>query len=81
MIQANVAIYPLQQDTNAAIERAIAVIEASGLQCEVRSMQTELLGPQDEVFATLRAAFAAAAEVGPTVMNATISNACPLPGA
>jgi uncharacterized protein YqgV (UPF0045/DUF77 family) len=81
MIQATVAIYPLGQETNPGVDRAIAVIEASGLEHAVRPMQTELLGPTEQVFATLQAVFEAAAEGGATVMTVTLSNACPLPGA
>lgn len=79
MIQATAAIYPLQQDSQTGVERAIAALQASGLQCEVRSMQTELVGPADEVFVALRNAFEAAAAVGATVMTVTVSNACPVP--
>lgn len=79
MIQATVAIYPLRQASDTAIDRAIAALQASGLRCEVRPMQTEVLGPADEVFAALRAAFEAAAAVGAAVMTVSVSNACPLP--
>lgn len=78
-VQANVAVYPLGQETNVAIERAIAALHASGVQCETRSMHTEVIGGTEEVFAAVQAAFEAAAEAGGTVMTVTVSNACPLP--
>jgi uncharacterized protein YqgV (UPF0045/DUF77 family) len=78
-IQATVAVYPLGQETNRGIDRALDVLSASGLQCEVRSMQTEILGPEGEVFAALQSAFHAAAGTGGTVMTITVSTACPLP--
>lgn len=79
MIQATVAIYPLGQEVNPGVDRAIAAIRESGLQHEVRPMQTEIMGPAEQVFATLRAAFEAAAKGGATVMTVTVSNACPVP--
>ncbi len=79
MIQASVAVYPLQADTSAGVERAISALQQAGVECEVGSMHTQILGSSEAVFAALQVAFNGAAELGPTVMIVTVSNACPLP--
>lgn len=79
MIQATIAIYPLGQETSAAVHRAVDSLQRAGVEYETRAMQTELRGMPDEVFAAIRAAYDAAAEEGGVVMSTTISNACPLP--
>ncbi len=79
-VQATVAVYPLQQEGWAGVERAAAALERGGVEVEVRSMQSELVGETRAVFAALQEAFEAAAALGPTVMTVTISNACPVKG-
>lgn len=78
MIQATVAIYPVGQPDNAAIERAIEQLRAAGVVTHVRAMHTELAGDEDDVFTALREAFRTAASVGGVVMTASVSNACPV---
>ena len=77
-IQATVAVYPLQQEGWEGVDRAITALQIPGVEVEMRNMQSELLGETEAVFAALRAAFEAAAALGPTVMTVTLSNACPV---
>lgn len=81
MIQATLAIYPLQQMDYEAVQRAIASLQEADVTVEARSMHTEISGSFSAVFQALQQAFAAAAELGPTVMTVTLSNACPVPPA
>jgi hypothetical protein len=48
------------------------------VEVEVRTMHSELVGESCPIFEALRAAFEAAAALGPTVMTVTLSNACPV---
>ena len=80
MIQATVAVYPLQQTGYEAVHHAIEAIRQKGLRVEVQAMQTIISGSNKAVFEAIRAAFEAAAVLGPTVMTTTISNACPVDG-
>jgi len=77
MIQATVAVYPFEQPSTEAIERAIVALRNSHVEIEGRPMHTEIRGPTDAVFRALRTAYEAAADVGGVVLAATISNACP----
>lgn len=77
-IQATVAVYPLQQEGWEGVDRAIEALRVPGVEVELCAMQSELLGDPDAVFTALRAAFEAAAALGPTVMTVTLSNACPI---
>lgn len=79
MIQATLAVYPLGEEGFRAVDRAVEALAASGVQYEVRAMQTEIAGEPDAVFRALRAAYDAAAAEGGVVMTVSISNACPLP--
>jgi len=81
MIQATVALYPLQQTDYEAVHRAIAACQEADVTVEVRSMYTEISGSSSAVFQALQKAYEAAAELGPTVMTVTLSNACPAPPA
>lgn len=78
MIQATVAIYPLGQPDDAAIELAIEQLRAAGVVAHVRAMHTELAGSEEAIFAALRDAFEAAATRGGVVMTVSVSNACPV---
>lgn len=77
MIQATVAVYPLEAEPG-TVEAAVAAIAASGVQHEVRSILTEVRGEPEAVFAAIRAAWEAAAARGGVVLAVTVSNACPL---
>jgi uncharacterized protein YqgV (UPF0045/DUF77 family) len=77
MIQASVAVYPLQQGGYEAVKRAIDAVRATGVRVEVQAMHSAIAGTQEAVFRALQAAYEAAASLGPTVMTVTISNACP----
>ena len=78
MIQATVAVYPMGQADNGAIDAAIESLRAAGIVVGVRSMQTEIAGDTDAVFAAARDAFDAAAARGGVAMTLSISNACPV---
>jgi uncharacterized protein YqgV (UPF0045/DUF77 family) len=77
MIQTTVAIYPLQQTDYEAVHRAISSLRESDVTVEVRAMHTEITGNSTAIFQALQQAYEAAAELGPTVMTVTLSNACP----
>jgi uncharacterized protein YqgV (UPF0045/DUF77 family) len=77
MIQATVAVYPLQPTGYEAVHRAIEALRQTGIRVEVQAMSTIIAGSDEAVFEALRAAYEAAAASGPTVMTTTISNACP----
>ena len=53
-------------DPHAYVEAAIAVIQGSGLRCEVGALGTTLEGDADAVWATLRAAHEAMLAAGAT---------------
>ena len=55
-----------EDDQHAYVEAAIAVIQASGLRCEVGALGTTLEGEPDQVWATLRAAHEAMLAAGAT---------------
>jgi uncharacterized protein YqgV (UPF0045/DUF77 family) len=78
MIQATVAIYPLQQADYAAVHRAIDALRLAEVSLNIRAMHTEITGSEGAVFQALQAAYKAAAELGATVMTVTLSNACPV---
>lgn len=81
-VTAQISMYPLgQADLAPAIEAALDALRAHDLPLEVGSMSTLTWGDEEVVFAALRAAFVAAVEHGPTVLQVTVSNACPLPTA
>ena len=56
----------MAENPHAHVEAAIAVIQASGLHCEVGALGTTLEGEADEVWATLRAAHEAMMAAGAT---------------
>lgn len=77
MMQATVAVYPLQQEDYTAVHQAIDALRAAGVNLETRSMHTEISGNEAAVFQALQAAYQAAAATGAVVMTVTLSNACP----
>jgi len=54
------------EDPHAYVEAAIAVIQGSGLRCEVGALGTTLEGDADAVWGTLRAAHEAMVAAGAT---------------
>jgi uncharacterized protein YqgV (UPF0045/DUF77 family) len=79
VIGATVAVYPLYAESDIAVRRAIDSIASTGVDAQVGPMNTLVTGSVDDVFRALRLAFEAAASVDHVVMQATVSNACPLP--
>jgi uncharacterized protein YqgV (UPF0045/DUF77 family) len=79
-ISAQVSLYPLRQESlSPAIDEALEVFRAYGLDVELGSMSTVITGDDAAVFAALQEALHRAAEQGHVVMTATFSNACPVP--
>ena len=78
MIQATLAVYPLQQSDYEAVHRAIDALRRGNVEVNDGAMNTTIAGAERPVFETLLAAYEAAAECGPTVMTVTVSNACPV---
>jgi uncharacterized protein YqgV (UPF0045/DUF77 family) len=77
-LTAQVSLYPLRQDhLSPAIDAALALWRERGLDVQPGSMSTLIAGDEAAVWEALRAAFAAAAANGETVMVVTVSNACP----
>jgi uncharacterized protein YqgV (UPF0045/DUF77 family) len=78
MIQACIAVYPLGQQNYDAVRRALDALAAADVEVTSGTMNTVISGSEAAVFDAIRAAFAAAAERGGTVLTVTISNACPV---
>lgn len=79
MVTCQFAIYVLKTDAeDQAVERALAALRGLGVTPEAGTMSTLMQGDETLVFNALRAAFTAAAALGPTVLTATVSNACPV---
>ena len=78
MIQATVAVYPLQQMDCKAVHQAIEALQHSNVEVTVGAMHTTIAGDDEAVFQAIHTAYQAAAASGPTVMTATLSNACPV---
>ena len=80
MITAQVSLYPLRQESLAAvIGEALQVFRHSALEVEPHTMSTLLVGDESTIFAALQKAFHCAAEQSQTVMVVTVSNACLTP--
>jgi len=78
-IAAQVSLYPLRQDSlSPAIDKALEIFQAHGLDVEVGAMSSLVTGDDEAVFAALQEAFRWTAEQGHVVMVVTVSNACPL---
>ncbi len=72
------SIYPLRQrDIGVAIREAIVAVHAEGCSVRVGNLSTLISGSEDQVFAALRAAYRAAQQHGPVVMNATLAAGMP----
>lgn len=79
-LTAQVSLYPLRQEhLSPAINAALAIWRDRGLDVHPGPMSTLIAGNEETVWDALRAAFAAAAANGETVMVVTVSNACPWP--
>jgi uncharacterized protein YqgV (UPF0045/DUF77 family) len=77
---AQISIYPLRQDRlGPAVETVRAALEAHGLEPQIGSMSTVVVGEASMIFAALRQAFDQATNSGEVVMTVTIANACPIP--
>jgi len=77
-VSAQVSLYPLgQSDLSPAIQAVWKAFDRHKLMYRMGSMSTQLEGDEATVFAALCDAFQAAAEYGGTVMQVTVSNACP----
>ncbi|MGE0600683.1 MAG: hypothetical protein AB7J35_05055 [Dehalococcoidia bacterium] len=75
-IRATIGVYPMRQEGDVAITRASEALKGSGVEVEVRAMQSELRGEPDAIWAALRRAFDAADGCGPVVVTMAVSNAC-----
>jgi uncharacterized protein YqgV (UPF0045/DUF77 family) len=79
-IAAQVSLYPLRQESlSPAIEEALRVFRAHGLEVQPGAMSTMITGDDVDLFAALQEAFRRVAEQGHVVMVVTFSNACPVP--
>jgi uncharacterized protein YqgV (UPF0045/DUF77 family) len=77
-ISAQVSIYPLRQLNLApAIEEAVQICYARGLEVHPGTMSTLLIGDEEGIFSALRDVMRSAATRGDVVMVVTLSNACP----
>jgi uncharacterized protein YqgV (UPF0045/DUF77 family) len=76
MIRATIGVYPMRQESDVAITRALEALPGPGLEVEVRAMQSELQGEPDVVWDALRRAYDAAEAFGPVIVTMTVSNAC-----
>jgi uncharacterized protein YqgV (UPF0045/DUF77 family) len=79
MIQVQISYYPLNGEVNYGVQRFIAELGRFNLEMEVGNMSTIVYGSSEEVWNALRSAYEAASEGIPSVMNLTVTNACPLP--
>lgn len=59
-----VQVLPLVEDVYAVVDKAIAVIAASGVKYEVGPMETTLEGPLDQLLEVAKAAHLACLEAG-----------------
>jgi uncharacterized protein YqgV (UPF0045/DUF77 family) len=79
-LTAQVSLYPLRQPHLApAIDRALDVFRAHGLDVDAGIMSSLITGEDETVFSALKEAFQAVSQQGNVVMVVTLSNACPLP--
>ena len=77
MIMAQLSLYPLRAaHLGPALDDARAAVEATGVAVTIGPMSSTIDGNEEQVFAALRAAFAAVAAHGDAVLVATVSNAC-----
>lgn len=78
-VSAQVSLYPLGQvSLSPVIDEALRIFREYKLEVEPGAMSSLVTGEDTVVFAALQEAFRCAAEHGPVVMVATLSNACPV---
>ena len=79
-ISAQISVYGLGgTDTSAAIRAFLGVLQERGVRYESSTMSTIVWGDQEAIWQALRQGYETASNLGPTVMQVTVSNACPLP--
>lgn len=79
-LSAQLSIYPLRQTSlSQTINKALEVLQASGLKVIPGSMSTIILGNANRLWAALKQVFSTVSENGQLVMIVTLSNACPEP--
>jgi len=80
IISAQISVYGLGgTDTAAAIRAFLGVLQKRGVRYESGTMSTIVWGDQEAIWQALRQGYETASNLGPTVMQVTVSNACPLP--
>ena len=79
---ARVSVYPLRQPRlSPAIDEAVAICRAHGLEVLPGPMSTLVSGDGDALVEALKQALRSASARGEGVMVVTLSNACPAPTA
>jgi tRNA-Thr(GGU) m(6)t(6)A37 methyltransferase TsaA len=77
-ITAQLSVYPLgAASLSPTIDKALRILRERGLDVEAGTMSSLVSGDDDVVFAAVQSAFHQIAAMGPVVMVATFSNACP----
>jgi uncharacterized protein YqgV (UPF0045/DUF77 family) len=72
------SVYPLRQaHVSPALESAVEAASSAGLDVRVGRLSSHAVGEEDTVFRAIRAAFDAAAAVGPSVMVVTLTSGVP----
>jgi len=72
------SVYPLRQThVSEALESAVDAAADEGLDLRVGRLSSHAVGDEDTVFRAVRAAFDAAAAVGPAVMVVTLTSGVP----
>ncbi len=72
------SVYPLRQEhLSPGVEAAVEAAKQSGVEVKVQNLSTLMHGPEEQVFAALRAAFRAARSEGDTILIATLSTGLP----
>lgn len=75
MITAEVAVYPLKtSDATGVINNSIDVLKGSTLEYDVNSMNTRIVGKEEDVFNGLMSMFRQAEKNGEISMVVTITN-------
>lgn len=76
----SIQVLPMVEDYLSVVDKAIKVIQASGVKHEVGPMETTLEGPLDDLIAVAKAAHLACLEVGATRVMTIIKIADDLDG-
>jgi len=76
-ISCQVALYPLDiMDSSRIIEEILTNMDWTGLEVEIGSMNTKLVGDEVEIWCSLSKLSELASQSGRFVMNITLSNYC-----